>query len=151
MRLIAAVVACLCATAIPAAVADELEALDLVLPKAPASTYTGDPPGTWYGDRSGVPAAAATATTASRVRPRWGCPTSPDGQERAVTGSFTTGVGYSSGLGSSTYNGANLGYCKTYVDDDGDERTLNLQMHMDRYDGPDMRYGVPRGGARGPR
>ncbi|GAB3509610.1 hypothetical protein MNQ95_08970 [Pseudoxanthomonas daejeonensis] len=148
MRLIAAVLACLCATASAAAFADELEALDLVLPKAPVSTFNSDPPGTWYGDRSGVPAAAASTTT--RTRARWGCPTSPDGGERAVTGSFTTGVGYSSDLGSSTYNGANLGYCKTYVDDDGGERTINLQMHVDRYDGPDMRQG-PYRGSRGPR
>ena len=151
MRLTAAVLACLCATALPAAFADELAALDLVLPKTAISTPAADPPGTWYGDRSGVPAAVAPASsTRTRVHPRLGCPTSPDGGERAVTGSFTTGVGYSSDLGSSTYNGANLGYCKTYTDGDGDERTINLQMHVDRFDGPDMRYGPSRSG-RGPR
>ncbi|WP_372016390.1 hypothetical protein [Pseudoxanthomonas sp. 10H] len=138
MRLIAALFACLCAAP---AVADELAELDLALPQA-ASPYRNDPPGTWYGDRSGVPA-PAPAAPARVARPA--CPTGPDGQERAVTGSFTTGVGYSSQLGSSTYNGAGLGYCNSWRDADGDERTLNLQMHVDRYDGPDMRHRPYRG------
>ena len=96
MRLTAAIFACLCA--LPAVAAEDLSTLDLSLPQA--SPYRNDPPGTWYGDRSGVPATAAPANPARRPA----CPTGPDGEARAVTGSVSTGVGYSSRLGSSTYN-----------------------------------------------
>ena len=142
MRLTAAIFACLCA--LPAVAAEDLSTLDLSLPQA--SPYRNDPPGTWYGDRSGVPATAAPANPVRRPA----CPTGPDGEARAVTGSVSTGVGYSSRLGSSTYNGAGLGYCKSWIDADGDERTIQMQMHMDRYDGPDIRH-APFRSPRGPR
>ena len=134
MRLIAIPVFALCLAAAPA-FASDAAALDLKLPEA-ASPYGNDPPGTYYGDASGVPAPAASSRSVRRTL----CPASPDGSEAKVTGSVSTGVGYSSRLGSSTYTGAGLGYCKSWVDADGDERTFQMQMHMDRYDGPGTRH-----------
>jgi hypothetical protein len=142
MRRIAVVLACLCA--VPAfASEDELSALDLALPQA--SPYRNDPPGTWYGDRSGVPA-PAPATAGAVIARRPVCPSGADGQERPLTGAVTAGVGYSSNLGSSNYTAADLAYCKRLIGDDGSEGAVRLQMHVDRFDGP-----LPVYGPRGPR
>lgn len=128
-------------------------ALDLSLP----DSYRNDPPGTWYGDTSGVPASEQdTAYSGSR------CPTSPRGEPRDVTGSFTTGIGHSSGHGTSRWNAAELNYCKEYATEDGGTRTFNLNLNVAEYDGPglypyDYGYGphgydvVPRGYDDGPR
>ena len=110
----------------PAFADDAAQALDLSLPQS--SLYAKDPPGTWYGDTSGVPASVADGS-ASR------CPTAPDGTPTDVTGSFTTGMGYSSRMGSSTYNAVDLNYCKSRIDDDGNESTFNVQLHVDQVDG----------------
>jgi hypothetical protein len=141
MRLIATVLACLCAT--PAIAADDLAALDLALPQA--SIYRNDPPGTWYGDRSGVPMPPPAASDVAIAR-RTACPTGADGQERPLTGAVTAGVGYSSNFGSSNYTAADLAYCKRLIGDDGSEGAVRLQMHVDRFDGP-----LPAYGPRGPR
>lgn len=128
MRLIAAPVLCLCLATLPA-LAAEPDALDLSLPQA--SAFRNDPPGTFYGDTSGVPASAATTLFRRNL-----CPTSPDGEETKVTGSVSTGMGYSSNLGSSTFGGASLNYCNTYTNDNGDERTINMRLDMNTFDGP---------------
>ncbi|MBO9717370.1 MAG: hypothetical protein J7507_11335 [Pseudoxanthomonas sp.] len=142
MRLIAVFLACLCA--VPAFASDkELAALDLALPQA--SPYRNDPPGTWYGDRSGVPAPAPGTSPATVLR-RPACPTGADGQERPLTGAVTAGVGYSSNLGNSNYTAADLAYCKRLVGDDGNEGAIRVQMHVDRFDGA-----LPAYGPRGPR
>ena len=120
--------------AAPAVAGDHATALDLDLPRqplftgAPPSSYQGDPPGTYYGDTSGDPAPVP------RYEPA--CPTAPDGSERSMTGSFTTGIGYSSRGGNSNFNAANLNFCKGFVGDDGDTRLLNLNINVERYDGP---------------
>ena len=142
MRRIAVVLACL--YAVPAfASGDDLAALDLALPQA--SPYRNDPPGTWYGDRSGVPAPAPAAPSAFALR-RTACPLGADGQERPLTGAVTAGVGYSSNLGNSNYTAADLAYCKSGYDDNGNERAVRVQMHVDRFEGP-----LPVYGPRGPR
>ena len=130
MRLIAIPVFALCLAAAPA-FASDTAALDLKLPEA-ASPYGNDPPGTYYGDASGVPAPAASSRSVRRTL----CPTSPDGSEAKVTGSVSTGMGYSSHMGSSTFGGASLNYCDTYTTDSGDERTINMRLDMNTYDGP---------------
>lgn len=127
------------------ALAGDAPKLDLGLPQQPmfsgdsTSPYQDDPPGTYYGDTSGDPAPSA------RVEPA--CPTAPDGSERALTGSVTTGVGWSSRGGNSNYNAANLNFCKGFTDDDGNVRTMNFNLDIERYDGPGGfgRYGRYRG------
>ncbi len=131
-RTAACFAALLCLAALPASAADDAASLDLSLPQAAA--YRSDPPGTWYGDTSGVPAGHADAP----VRIRRACPTAPDGSATDLTGNVRAGVGYSSHGGNSNWQGASLNYCKTYADSDGDEHTVNMQLHVDQYDGPDM-------------
>jgi hypothetical protein len=129
--------------AAPAAAGEQATALDLDLPQpqlfSGTSSYQDDPPGTYYGDTSGDPAPVA------RYEPD--CPTAPDGSERSMTGSFTTGIGYSSRGGNSNFNAANLNFCKGFVGDDGSTRTLNLNIDVERYDGPGYYgdYGRGRG------
>ncbi|MEL1265543.1 hypothetical protein [Pseudoxanthomonas putridarboris] len=116
------------------------EALDLSLPRDAA--YTADPPGTFYGDKSGRTAARAADAARETRDP---CVLMHDDRDGdGITGSVTTGIGYSKGYGSSTYNAANLNLCKSYTDDDGDTRTFNFNIHVDRYDGPGG-YGRPYG------
>jgi len=126
--------------------AGSADALDLKLPPASIPPYPNDPPGTYYGDTSGVPAGLAAST--AKIQPR--CPTSPQGEERDITGSFTTGIGYSSRGGNSHWNALNLNYCKEMADEDGDSRTFNFNLHMEQYDGPGF-YGPRPGPARTPR
>lgn len=138
---IAAVFACLAAFASGAYAADD--GLDLSLPQA--STQRNDPPGTFYGDTSGVPATAALAdTTARLIRPA--CPTTPDGRATDLTGSVSAGVGYSSQLGNSNYQAATLNWCKAYDGDDGDRGMVNVQLNVGNYEGPDVRPLEPRPG-----
>lgn len=145
MRLPAAALTCLSCLclATPALAAGE-GALDLSLPQAGQTRYGGDPPGTYYGDTSGVP--VAPRDTAPAVR-RTACPTSPDGEENAVTGSVSTGFGHSR-LGNSRFNAASVNYCREYATDDGDSRTINLQLNVGEYDGPG--YGPVYGPGYGP-
>lgn len=106
-----------------------------------ASPYRNDPPGTWYGDKS-LPGDDEATVQASA------CPAAADGSARPVTGSVTTGYGWSS-HGNSRYNAASVNYCKETVDEDGDGRVFNLHLDVGRYDGPGMPMG--RGGPMGPR
>jgi hypothetical protein len=129
--LCACLLAALASHAGSAIAADDPAGLDLALPQA--STYRNDPPGTWYGDTSGVPPRAAVS--GSEVRARVACPTAPDGQPRDLTGSVSAGMGYSSQWGNSNFQAADLNYCKQYFNDNGDARTINVQMHMGTYDG----------------
>lgn len=131
MRLSLLLPACLCLAASPSMAADDLAALDLSLPQASASPYRNDPPGTYYGDASGVPAAPADAA----ARFRRACPTTPDGEPTDLTGQVAMGVGHSR-LGTSRYGAVGLNYCKSTIDDEGDERTFNMQLHMDKTEGP---------------
>lgn len=148
MRRTACLVLC-CLAAAPAFATDDAASLDLSLPQA-AAPYRNDPPGTWYGDTSGV--AASRADTASLVR-RVACPSAADGSATDLTGSVRAGVGYSSQGGNSNWQGASLNYCKSYADEDGDEHTVNMQLHVDQYDGPglDPRWGPYPGPYPGPR
>lgn len=115
------------APAAPPADAGSAGALDLSLP----DSYRNDPPGTWYGDTSGVPGSGRqTAYAGSR------CPTSPQGEPREVTGSVAAGIGHGSGHGTSRWNAAELNYCKEYAREDGGTRTFNLNLNVGRYDGP---------------
>jgi hypothetical protein len=136
-------------TVSPAWAQSEAEKLDLSLPRE-AATYTADPPGTYYGDKSGPP--LATLADESERDPCVVMHNDRDGD--GVTGSFTTGVGYSKGYGSSTFNAATINLCKSYNNDDGNTRMFNLNINVGRSDGPGF-YGPsfygPHPGYFGPR
>ena len=142
MRLLAVPLACACLLAAAPAWSSDAASLDLSLPQA--SMYRADPPGAYYGDTSGVPASRGEATLPRLSR----CPTAPDGQAQAVTGSVSTGIGYSSGAGNSHWNAASLNYCKDYATDGGNARTINVQLDVGQYDGP--LYGPQYGPGFGP-
>lgn len=66
----------------------------------------------------------------------------------SVHGSFTTGVGYSKGYGTSTLNAAELHISKQY--DDG--KTVDMHINVEKTKGPGFSpYGYPYGGYYGPR
>lgn len=121
MRTIVAVLLCL--SAAPAFAADN--ALDLSLPKS--NSPWGQP---YDGSMARVADEAAIVA-------RSGCPTAADGSQSALTGSVTTGFGYSSRLGSGSFSSARLNYCKSYADDGGDQGTFNLQLQVGTRDGSD--------------
>ena len=106
--------------------------LDLSLPQSARAGYRTDPPGTWYGDTSGVPATERTRPFARRA----GCPTSPTGEATDITGMVEAGIGHSKHGGNSNWQAASLNYCKEYATDDGDSRTVNVQVNVANYDGP---------------
>lgn len=109
----------------------EAEKLDLSLPET--ASYAGDPPGTYYGDKSGP----AVATAATETGERDPCVVMHDDRDGdGVTGSFTTGIGHSKGYGRSTFNAASVNLCKSYTDDDGDTRMFNLNINVGQSDGP---------------
>ena len=56
-------------------------------------------------------------------------------------GAITAGMGYSPELGSSRYTAADLAYCRSGYTDQGKERAVRLQMHVDRLEGPLPAYG----------
>jgi hypothetical protein len=144
MKTTALLIACLLATT-PALAQDKpasadaatsADKLDLNLPK-PAGIYRNDPPGTWYGDTSGVPASTAStetetaATTASRE----------DQCEGQLHGTATVGVGYSSRGGNSNWQALNLRSCKTWYNDDGQAREVGVSISVGKYDGPGGFFG----------
>ncbi len=99
-------------------------ALDLSVPQAPlrylgdAPTYCNDPPGTYYGDRSGPrPRKQATAATASD-------------DTLQVHGAISTGIGYSKAFGNSHWTAADINLGKTYTTDEGNSRRVDLNIHV---------------------
>ena len=123
----------------------EAAALDLSLPKS-ATDYAKAPPGTWYGDTSGVP---ATAGDDAQATPR------DERCQGELHGSIAAGMGYSRRGGNSNWQALNLNSCKTYYNDDGDAREVGISISVGQYDGPDGRYGgraiAPPPMMRGPR
>lgn len=114
-------------------------------PPAPA-LFTGEAAfgdGEYTGPRTGPSDVRAPRATA---RIRGGCPVAPDGSERSVTGSVTTGIGHSSRGGTSHWNAADINLCRERVNADGDISTTNLQLRVGRYDGPGYPGGMYHGG-----
>lgn len=114
------------------AAAQSAEQLDLKLPSG--SLYAGDPPGTYYGDTSGRP--ARTEREAPVQRNACGTPVDQDDGKAAVSGSFSTGIGYTKGYGNSHWNAANINLCKAYTTDEGNSGAFNLNIGVGQYDGP---------------
>ena len=99
-------------------------ALDLSVPQAPlrylgdAPTYRNDPPGTYYGDRSGPrPRKQATAATASE-------------DTLQVHGAISTGIGYSKAFGNSHWSAADINLGKNYTTDEGKTRRVDVNIHV---------------------
>lgn len=113
------------------------EKLDLSLPKS-ATDYRNDPPGTWYGDTSGVPASTDPAARGEALTDEAQC-------QGELHGSVAAGIGYASHGGNSNWQAVNLHSCKTYYNDDGEAREVGVSISVGQYDGPDGRY---RGGRR---
>ncbi|HDX0923552.1 TPA: hypothetical protein RNS88_003481 [Stenotrophomonas maltophilia] len=125
------------------ATAPQATGLDLSLPQAPMRylndpTLQQDPPGTYYGDKSGPRVhddAKIADVTDDNVK---------------VSGSFTTGIGYSKNGGNSHYNAATLNLSKNYTTDEGKTHGVNVNIHVSEGKGPGF-FG-PYGGyyGRGP-
>ncbi|MFT4248250.1 MAG: hypothetical protein QM581_09465 [Pseudomonas sp.] len=123
-------------------------ALDLSVPKEPIqyrgdTGYSKDPPGTFYGDKSGK-SASATVREQQRIAAR------AEQCKGELHGSVTTGFGYSSRGGSSNWQGANLNSCKTYYDDDGNAREVGISISVGRSEGPGYFGRGPYGYGPGP-
>lgn len=106
--------------------------LNLAVPQAPMQylgdgSLRGDPPGTFYGDKSGRRLSDRGAAN--------GIATVTDDKLR-VNGSFTTGIGYSENFGNTHFNAAELNLNKNYTNDDGKTRNMNLNIRVSEGKGP---------------
>lgn len=113
--------------------------LDLSVPQAPMQyrndpTYNNDPPGTFYGDKSGP------------------VPRAPDGRiadvvddKLQVHGAVAAGVGYSSRGGNSNWQAATVNLTKNYTTDEGKTNTFGLNISVGQGEGPGY-YGPGYGG-----
>lgn len=121
---------CMAMIAADAAAQSDDTPLDLSVPEqtaAPAAADAvaeGDPPGTYYGDTSGKPSRPETDETAA----------ADDGKAK-VWGSFTTGMGYSKGYGTSHYNAAEVNVSKSFGDGEH-PNAFNLHIRVEQGDGP---------------
>lgn len=139
LTLIGALLTCSSASAqdtgsVADATGNSASALDLSVPKEPIqyrgdTGYAKDPPGTFYGDKSGK-SAASTVREQQRIAAR------AEQCQGQLHGSVTAGVGYASHGGNSNWQGANLNSCKTYYDDDGNPRELGISISVGRSEGP---------------
>ena len=117
--------------------------LNLAVPQAPMQylgdgSLRGDPPGTFYGDKSGRRLSDRGAAN--------GIADVTDDKLR-VNGSITTGIGYAKNFGNTHYNAAELNLNKNYTNDDGKTRNMNLNIQISEGKGPGF-YG-PYGGGYG--
>jgi len=109
--------------------------VDLSLPAQPM--FTGEAAfggGEYAGPRTDTP--EYRARYGDDLVRRGGCPTAPDGSERTVTGSVTTGIGYSSRGGNSNFSAADISLCKETVSDAGNLNTMQLNLRVAQFDGP---------------
>lgn len=120
----AATVLSLLLLATPLTALAQTEPLDLKL-KDTSSPFGGDPPGAYYGDHSGPAPKDAE-------RPR----SELDDGKAHLHGAFTTGMGYSKGYGSSTYNAADLNISKAFTSDSGRTSVMSMDIHVSKSDGP---------------
>ena len=125
--------------------ADGEDRPDLSLPSQPMFTGAhafGD--GEYTGPRTGTPEYRRAHGDA--LARHGGCPTAPDGSQRAMTGSVTTGIGYSSRGGNSHWNAADIHFCKERVSDAGNLNTVQLNLRVGQFDGPGYPGGYYGGG-----
>ncbi|MBB3855316.1 hypothetical protein FHY29_000691 [Xanthomonas arboricola] len=122
--------------------------LDLSVPQAPLQyrsdpEYSTDPPGTFYGDKSGPKPALTRPSAASLAAER------AEQCQGKLHGAVETGMGYSNRGGNSNWQAVNLNSCKTYYDDDGKAHQIGVSISVGRGEGAlfGPRYGP---GAYGP-
>ncbi|MFC7520902.1 hypothetical protein ACFQS6_13575 [Xanthomonas populi] len=124
--------------------------LDLSIPQAPVQYRSDpevptDPPGTFYGDKSGPQPALSRPNAASIAAER------AEQCQGKLHGAVETGMGYSSRGGNGNWQAVNLNSCKTYYDDDGKAHQIGVSISVGRDGGPIFgpRYG-PGGYGAGP-
>lgn len=140
--LLVAAPACMAQTPGDASAPASASELDLALPKSATYQYHNDPPGTWYGDTSRVPATKTEPQASAREERCNGEP----------HGTVAAGVGYSSRGGNSNWQAFNVNSCKTYYNDEGKAREVGVSISVGQYDGPDgYRGGRAMPPMRGPR
>lgn len=142
-RLLATAIAA-CSLSFAAPAQNPPDRLDLSVPQTatsqPATAFpsrAADPPGTYYGDTSGrIASADAADDVASRPI--------DDGKAR-ISGSVSTGIGYSRGYGNSHWNAADINLRKSFGEDGN--KTFNMNISVNKMDGPGYygggRYGRP--------
>ena len=106
--------------------------LNLAVPEAPMQylgdgSLRGDPPGTFYGDKSGRRLSDRGAAN--------GIADVTDDKLR-VNGSITTGIGYAKNFGNTHYNAAELNLNKNYTTDDGKTHNVNVNIRVSEGKGP---------------
>jgi hypothetical protein len=102
----------------------QADPLDLKLKDDPAFS-AADPPGAYYGDHSG-PVPRDIVPARSEL----------DDGKAHLHGSFTTGMGYSTGYGSSTYHAADLSIGKAFTSEQGRTSVMRMDIHVSKGDGP---------------
>ncbi|WP_411852458.1 hypothetical protein ACLB90_08275 [Stenotrophomonas sp. LGBM10] len=117
--------------------------LDLTIPDQPLQylgdpSLRGDPPGTFYGDKSGRGVSERAGNGIAHVT---------DDKLR-VNGSFTTGIGYAKNYGNTHFNAAELNLSKNYTDDEGRTRGVNVNIQVSEGKGPGF-FGPYGGGPYG--
>ncbi|AXI83980.1 hypothetical protein FUT69_02645 [Xylella taiwanensis] len=115
--------------------------LNLSLPQTPIqyrsdSSSNTNPPGTYYGDTSGIPAATTDKRNSVFIRQ----PTC----EGQLSGAVTTGVGYSNHGGTSNWQAVNLNTCKTYYNDEGTPHKIGISITLGQSKGPHYNPGLHR-------
>ncbi|MDR0184847.1 hypothetical protein [Lysobacter arvi] len=83
----------------------------------PVADDRHDPPGSWR------PITPAEAEAAAK-------------EDWQVHGAVEAGIGYSRRTGTSDWQAVNLNLDKTYTDDDGDTKHVNIDINVGRSDGP---------------
>lgn len=119
--------------------------LDLSIPQAPVQlrsdpTYSTDPPGTFYGDKSGPKPALARSSAASIAAER------AEQCQGTLHGAVGTGLGYSNRGGSSNWQTLSLNSCKTYYDDEGKAHQIGVSISVGRGQGSIFGQGYAPGG-----
>jgi len=119
--------------------------LDLSVPSAPIQyrstdpAYANDPPGTFYGDKTGAVGRAPDGRIAEVVD-----------DKVQVHGAVAAGVGYSSQGGNSNWQAATINLTKNYTTDEGKTNTFGLNISVGQGEGPGFGGGYYGRGYYGP-
>ncbi|HYG06538.1 MAG TPA: hypothetical protein VD865_09005 [Stenotrophomonas sp.] len=110
--------------------ATDARSLDLSVPQAPMQymgdpAYAKDPPGTFYGDKTGTTARAPDGRVADVVD-----------DKLQVHGAVAMGVGYSNRGGNSNWQAATINLSKNYTTDEGKTNTFGLNISVGQGEGP---------------
>jgi hypothetical protein len=108
--------------------------LSVPAPATPAAANTSaDPPGIYYGDTSGKPAARRLRDEARAAR---------DDGKAQVWGSVSTTVGHAEGVGTTWWNSANVNVSKAFGENNQNRATISIDVGTQ--DGPGFYPRHPR-------